>query len=54
MLNPKKTVLEEVMSIPHPVPEVQARTVLGSFLFSGDDAYKKTSVLSGGENRVSL
>ncbi|MEZ5404761.1 MAG: ATP-binding cassette domain-containing protein [Verrucomicrobiia bacterium] len=55
MLNPKKTVLEEVMSIPHPVPEVQARTVLGSFLFSGDDAYKKTSVLSGGEkSRLAL
>jgi ATP-binding cassette subfamily F protein 3 len=31
------------------VPEVQARTILGSFLFQGDDAYKKVGVLSGGE-----
>lgn len=55
MLDSKKTVLEEVMSIPHPVPEVQARTVLGSFLFSGDDVYKKTHVLSGGEkSRLAL
>jgi ATP-binding cassette subfamily F protein 3 len=49
MLNPTRTVLQEVMSIPNPVPEVTARTVLGSFLFQGDDAYKKVSVLSGGE-----
>jgi ATP-binding cassette subfamily F protein 3 len=49
MLNPTRTVLQEVMSIPNPVPEVQARTILGSFLFQGDDAYKKVSVLSGGE-----
>jgi ATP-binding cassette, subfamily F, member 3 len=42
-------VLQEVMSIPNPVPEVTARTILGSFLFQGDDAYKKVSVLSGGE-----
>ena len=49
MLNPTRTVLQEVASIPNPVPEVQARTILGSFLFQGDDAYKKVSVLSGGE-----
>ena len=49
MLDPTRTVLQEVMSIPNPVPEVTARTVLGSFLFQGDDAYKKVSVLSGGE-----
>jgi len=49
MLNPNRTVLQEVMSIPNPVPEVTARTILGSFLFQGDDAYKKVSVLSGGE-----
>jgi ATP-binding cassette subfamily F protein 3 len=49
MLNPNRTVLQEVMSIPVPVPEVTARTILGSFLFQGDDAYKKVSVLSGGE-----
>jgi ATP-binding cassette subfamily F protein 3 len=49
MLNPTRTVLQEVMSIPNPVPEQTARTILGSFLFQGDDAYKKVSVLSGGE-----
>jgi ATP-binding cassette subfamily F protein 3 len=49
MLSSDKTVLQEAMSIPNPVPEVQARSILGSFLFSGDDAYKKVSVLSGGE-----
>jgi len=49
MLNPNRTVLQEVASIPNPVPEVTARTILGSFLFQGDDAYKKVSVLSGGE-----
>ncbi|PTY02192.1 ABC transporter ATP-binding protein [Verrucomicrobia bacterium LW23] len=55
MLNPNRTVLQEVMSIDKPVPEVQARTVLGSFLFTGDDAFKKTGVLSGGEkSRLAL
>jgi ATP-binding cassette, subfamily F, member 3 len=49
MLNPTRTVLQEAMSIPAPLPEVTTRTVLGSFLFQGDDAYKKVSVLSGGE-----
>jgi ATP-binding cassette subfamily F protein 3 len=49
MLNPTRNVLQEVMSIPNPVPEVTARTILGSFLFQGDDAYKKVGVLSGGE-----
>jgi ATP-binding cassette, subfamily F, member 3 len=49
MLNPNRTVLQEAMSIPAPLPEVTTRTILGSFLFSGDDAYKKVSVLSGGE-----
>jgi ATP-binding cassette subfamily F protein 3 len=49
MLEASRTVLQEAMSVPNPVPEVQARSILGSFLFSGDDAYKKVSVLSGGE-----
>jgi ATP-binding cassette subfamily F protein 3 len=43
------TVLQEVMEIETKVPEQAARTVLGSFLFSGDDVFKKVSVLSGGE-----
>jgi ATP-binding cassette subfamily F protein 3 len=49
MLNPNRTVLEEVMSLENRVPELTARTVLGSFLFRGDDVFKKVSVLSGGE-----
>ncbi len=55
MLNPNRTVLQEVMSIEKPVPEITARTVLGSFLFSGDAAFKQVSVLSGGEkSRLAL
>ena len=49
MLNPNRTVLQEAMSIPNPLPEVTTRTILGSFLFSGDDRFKKVGVLSGGE-----
>ena len=49
MLNPTRTVLQEALSVPNPLPEVTTRTILGSFLFSGDDAYKKVAVLSGGE-----
>jgi ATP-binding cassette subfamily F protein 3 len=49
MFDPKRTVLQEVMDIENPVPEQTARTVLGSFLFRGDDVFKPTGVLSGGE-----
>ena len=49
MLNPNRTVLQEALSIPAPLPEVTTRTILGSFLFQGDDVYKKVNVLSGGE-----
>ncbi len=55
MLNPKQTVLEEALDTPNPVSEQTARTVLGSFLFRGDDVFKVTSVLSGGEkSRLAL
>ncbi|HEY8966325.1 MAG TPA: ABC-F family ATP-binding cassette domain-containing protein [Candidatus Methylacidiphilales bacterium] len=55
MLNSKRTVIEEILSVDKPVSEQVARTVLGSFLFRGDDAFKKISVLSGGEkSRLAL
>ena len=49
MLNAKHTVLESVQDMPNPVAEQTARTVLGSFLFRGDDVFKHVAVLSGGE-----
>jgi ATP-binding cassette subfamily F protein 3 len=49
MLDPAMTVLETARDMANPVPEQMARTVLGSFLFRGDDVFKPTSVLSGGE-----
>ncbi|MBA2623222.1 MAG: ABC-F family ATP-binding cassette domain-containing protein [Chthoniobacterales bacterium] len=49
MLQPAMTVLETARDMPNPVSEQVARTVLGSFLFRGDDVFKTTAVLSGGE-----
>ncbi len=55
MLRPERTILEEALDTSHPLTEQKARTVLGSFLFSGDDAFKRVSVLSGGEkSRLAL
>ncbi|KAB2644520.1 MAG: ABC-F family ATP-binding cassette domain-containing protein [Verrucomicrobia bacterium] len=55
MMDLKKTVLQEVMSIPKPVAEQTARTILGSFLFRGEDVFKPVAVLSGGEkSRLAL
>jgi ATPase subunit of ABC transporter with duplicated ATPase domains len=44
-----RTVLENLQSAAPQLTETQVRSVLGSFLFSGDDAYKPARVLSGGE-----
>jgi ATP-binding cassette subfamily F protein 3 len=54
-LTASNTVLEEVWSaFPHK-PEAEIRTILGNFLFSGDDVRKTVGSLSGGEKaRVAL
>ncbi len=49
MLNMRQTVLESALDSPNPCSEQTCRTVLGSFLFRGDDVFKPVSVLSGGE-----
>ncbi len=49
MLNTRSTVLECVQEMANPPSEQAARTVLGSFLFRGDDVFKPVAVLSGGE-----
>jgi ATP-binding cassette subfamily F protein 3 len=53
-LTPERTVLEEILSVEE-LPLEGARTLLGSFLFSGDDVFKRIGELSGGErSRVAL
>jgi ATP-binding cassette subfamily F protein 3 len=47
-LDPEKTVLDEIMNASGMLP-YQARDYLGKYLFSGDDAFKLVSMLSGGE-----
>ncbi len=48
-LDPQKTLLQEIDSVmPNWLPG-QIRDYLGKYLFSGDDVYKKISMLSGGE-----
>ncbi len=44
-LNARHTVLESVQDMPNPPGEQTARTVLGSFLFRGDDVFKPVGVL---------
>lgn len=50
VLNPENTVLQEAYSAARRfMSETVIRTILGAFLFTGDDADKKVLVLSGGE-----
>ncbi len=54
MLDPSRTVLAEAMSGGGGSEEF-VRTVLGAFLFRGDDVFKNVGVLSGGEkSRLAL
>jgi ATPase subunit of ABC transporter with duplicated ATPase domains len=48
-LDTGRTVLENMQSAAPQLTDSEARSVLGSFLFSGDDAHKPAKVLSGGE-----
>ncbi len=48
-LDTTQSVLQNLHSAAPQLTDTEARSVLGSFLFSGDDANKPASVLSGGE-----
>jgi ATPase subunit of ABC transporter with duplicated ATPase domains len=48
-LDTSRTVLENLRHAAPQLTDTEARSVLGSFLFSGDDAMKPAGVLSGGE-----
>jgi ATP-binding cassette subfamily F protein 3 len=54
-LNPDLDILETLMGISDQISIGGLRNLLGSFLFTGDDVFKKVGVLSGGEkSRVAL
>lgn len=48
-LDTERTVLENMRSSAPDMDDAEVRSVLGSFMFSGDDVDKKAGVLSGGE-----
>jgi len=55
LLDGSRTILEEVHSLAPSQPQSWVRSVLGAFLFSGDEVDKRIAVLSGGERaRVAL
>ncbi len=54
-LRPARTALEELESVAPAATQTRLRSILGAFLFSGDDVGKRVAVLSGGEKaRVAL
>ncbi|MEE2947351.1 MAG: ABC-F family ATP-binding cassette domain-containing protein [Verrucomicrobiota bacterium] len=54
-LDLNRTVLEEMLDTPASTTEESARTLLGGFLFTEDDVFKRVGVLSGGEkSRLAL
>ena len=54
-LDVESTILDELKNANSTKTEMECRTILGCFLFSGDEVFKKIKVLSGGEkSRVAL
>ncbi len=54
-LNKNNSIMDEIYSVNHKLPEAVIRTICGIMMFSGDNAKKKISLLSGGEkSRVML
>lgn len=54
-LHLENTILQELQAFAPKHTETELRSILGCFLFSGDDVFKKIKVLSGGEkSRVAL
>ncbi len=47
--NPENTIFEEIAESFPELTTTQVRTLLGTFLFTGEDVFKKIKVLSGGE-----
>jgi ATP-binding cassette subfamily F protein 3 len=55
VLDPEARMLDDISRAALRVPKVALRSLLGCFLFSGDDVFKPLGVLSGGErNRYAL
>jgi len=55
VLDPNAKMLEDIAGIAPKVPVVELRSLLGCFMFSGDDVFKPLGVLSGGErNRYAM
>jgi len=55
VLDPEARMLDDISRAAVKVPESELRSLLGCFLFSGDDVFKRLGVLSGGErNRFAL
>ena len=55
VLDPTAGMLDDISGAAPKVPVVELRSLLGCFMFSGDDVFKKLGVLSGGErNRYAM